>query len=130
MSCIIVTLHVSVYCEIKMCLLDYINQIPKCTMCTCCGKPAGFFSHMVFDIERELFILQSSGENSVLASLSRHPGYQQITEIPRFDFWKQVHVLLTCHAVSDVMNKQFIVCNHVSDSQAVKMTSLQQGDHG
>ena len=24
-------------------LLDCINQISKCTMCTCCGKPAGFF---------------------------------------------------------------------------------------
>ena len=33
----------------------------------------------------------------MLASLSRRPGYQHITEIPRFDFLKQVHVLLTCH---------------------------------
>ena len=43
----------------------------------------------------------------MLASLSRRPGYQQITEIPRFDVLKQVHVLLTCHAVLDVMNKHF-----------------------
>ena len=41
----------------------------------------------------------------MLASLSRHPGYQQITEIPHFDFLKQVHVLLMCQAVLDVMNK-------------------------
>ena len=66
----------------------------------------------------------------MLASLSRRPGYQQITEIPRFDFLKQVHVLLTYHAVLDVMDKQIIVCKHVSDKLAVKMTSLRQGDHG
>ena len=63
-------------------------------MCTCCGKPAGLFSHILFDIERQLFLLQYYGENSVLASLIRRPGYQQITEIPRFDVLKQVHVLL------------------------------------
>ena len=66
----------------------------------------------------------------MLASLNRGPGYQQITEIPRFDFLKPAHVLLTCHAVLGVMNKQFFVCKHVSDSRAVKMTSLRQGDHG
>ena len=66
----------------------------------------------------------------MLASLSHRPGYQQITEMPRFDVSKQLHVLLTCHAVLDVMNKQFIACKHVSDSLAVKMTSLRQGDHG
>ena len=66
----------------------------------------------------------------MLASLSRHPGCQQITEMPRFDFLKQVHVLLTCHAFLDVMNKQLIICKHVSDSLAVKMTSLCQVDHG
>ena len=66
----------------------------------------------------------------MLASLSRRPGYQQITEMPRFDVLKQVHVLLTCHAVLDVMNKQLIICKHVSDSLAVKMSSLRRGDHG
>ena len=65
----------------------------------------------------------------MLASLSRRPGYQQITEIPRFDVLKQVHVLLTCHAVLDVMNKQFIVCKYVFDSLALKLTSIRQGDH-
>ena len=55
-------------------LLDCINQISKCTTCTCCGKSAGLFSHMLFDIGGELFLLQLSGENSVLASLSRRPG--------------------------------------------------------
>ena len=53
---------------------------------------------MLFDIERELFQLQLSGENLVLASLSRRPGYRQITEIQRLDGSKQVHVVL------DVMN--------------------------
>ena len=66
----------------------------------------------------------------MLESVSRRPGYQQITEIPRFDFLKQVHVLLTCHAVLNVMNKQIIVCKHVSDSLAVKMASLRKGDQG
>ena len=66
----------------------------------------------------------------MLASLSRRPGFQQIPEIPRFDFVTQVHVLLTCHSVLDVMNKLIIVCKHVSDSLAVKMTSLRQGDNG
>ena len=45
----------------------------------------------------------------MLASLIRRPGYQQITEIQRFDVLKHVHVLLTLHAVLDAMNKQFIV---------------------
>ena len=66
-------------------LLDCINQISKCTTCTCCGIPTGLFSHMLFDIEGELFLLQLSGENSVLASLSCRPGYRQITEIQRLD---------------------------------------------
>ena len=110
--------------------LDCINQISKYTLYTCYGKPTGLSSHILFDIERDLFLKQYSGENKVLARLSRRPGYQQITEIPRFDFLKQVHVLLTCHAVLDVINKQFIVCKHVSDSLAVKMASLRQGDHG
>ena len=65
----------------------------------------------------------------MLASLSRRPGYQQITEMPRCDVLKQVHVLLTCHTVLDVMNKQFIVRKHVYDSLAVKMSSLRPGDH-
>ena len=66
----------------------------------------------------------------MLESLSRRPGYQQLTEITRFDFLKQVNVMLTCHAVLDAMNKQFIVCKHVFDNLAVKLTSLRQGDHG
>ena len=66
----------------------------------------------------------------MLASLIRRPSYQQITEIPRFDVLKQVHVLLTKHAVLDAMNKQFIVCKHVFNGLAVKMTSLCWGDHG
>ena len=69
-----------------------------------------FVPCMLFDIERELFLLQLSRENSVLASLSHRPGYQQITKIPCLDFLKQVHVLLTCYIILDVMNEQFIVC--------------------
>ena len=84
--------------------LDCINQILKYTTCTCCGKPTGLFSHMNFDIERELFILKLPGENSVLVSLSRRPGYRQSTEIQRLDVLKQVHLLLTCRVVLDVMN--------------------------
>ena len=42
---------------------------------------------MQFDIERELFQLQLSRENSVLASLSHRQGYQQITEIQRLDLF-------------------------------------------
>ena len=57
----------------------------------------------------------------MLASLSRRPGYQQITEIPCFDFLKQVHLLLTCHAVLDVMNKQFIVCKNVFQQPCSKI---------
>ena len=85
-------------------LLDCINKISKYMTCTCCGKPAGLFSHMLLDIERELFLLQLSRENAVLASLSRRPGYRQITEMQRLDVLKQVRVLLTCHIVLDVMN--------------------------
>ena len=85
---------------------------------------------MLFDIEKELFPLQLSGENSVLARLSRRPGYRQITEIRRLDFLKQVHVLLTCHVVLDEMNDQRMVCKHAFDSLTVKMTSLGQVDHG
>ena len=103
MSCIIVTLHVPVYCVINNASIRLYHQISKCTTCTCCGKPAGLFSHMLFDIERELFLLQLSGEMSVLASLSRRPGYRQITEILCFDVLKKVHVLLTYHVVLDVM---------------------------
>ena len=66
----------------------------------------------------------------MLASLSRRPGYRQITEIPRLNFWKQVQALLTCRVVFDVMNEQFIVCKHFFDSLAVKMTNLRQVDHG
>ena len=92
MSCIIVTLHVPVYCVKN-----------NASVRLCCGKPAGLFSHMLFDIEGELFLLQLSGENSVLAILSRRPGYRQITELQRLDVLKQVHVLLTCHVVLDVV---------------------------
>ena len=40
----------------------------------------------------------------MFTSLSRRPGYRQITKIPRFDFLTQVHVLLTCHVAFDVTN--------------------------
>ena len=66
----------------------------------------------------------------MLASFGRRPDYRQITEISRLDFLKQVHVLLTCHVVLDVMDEQFMVCKHVFDSLAVKVTNLGQEDHG
>ena len=62
---------------------DSFNQISKYTMCTCCRKPAGLFFHMLFVIERELFLLQLSGENfsmSKLKSPSRLPtNYRNTT---------------------------------------------------
>ena len=85
-------------------LLDCINQISKYTTCSCCGTRAGLFSHMWFDFERKLFLLQLFAKKSVLAILSRRPGYRQITEIQRLDFLKQVHVMMTCHVALDVMN--------------------------
>ena len=66
----------------------------------------------------------------MLASFGRRPDYRQITEISRLGFLKQVHVLLTCHVVLDVMDEQFMVCKHVFDSLAVKVTNLGQEDHG
>ena len=111
-------------------LLDHINQISKYTMCTCCGQPAGLFSHMLVDIERELFPLQLWGENSVLASFSRRPGYHQITEIPLFDLLEADTRVADVPRSLDVMNDQLIVCKHAFDSLAVKMTSIRQGDHG
>ena len=50
----------------------------------------------------------------MLASLIRRPGYQQITEIPRFDVLKQVLVLLTKHAVLDAMNNNLSSANTFS----------------
>ena len=66
----------------------------------------------------------------MLASFSRRPDYRQITEISRLDFLKQVHVLLTCHVVLDVMDEQFMVCKDVFDSLTEKVTNLSQEDHG
>ena len=63
------------------------------------------------------------------ASLSPCPGYQQITEIPRY-LLKQVHGLLTCHIVLGVMNESFIMGKHVFNILAVKMTTLRKGHHG
>ena len=73
-------------------LLDCIDQISKYTMCTCCGKPAGLFSHMLFDIEKELFLLQLSGENSVLASLSRRPEQPPVFFLPHQNLAKSHHL--------------------------------------
>ena len=95
MSCIIVTLHLPIHCVTNNASIRLYQPNFKCTMCTSCGKLAGLFSHILLDIERELFLLQQSGENSVIASLIRRSGYLQITEISRSDVLKQVHVLLT-----------------------------------
>ena len=85
---------------------------------------------MLFDIERELFSLQRSEENSLVSSMGRRPGLSINEEISRLDFLKLVHVLLMWRVVLDVMNAQFIVCKHVFESLAVKKTGLVHGDHG
>ena len=98
MSSSIVTLHVPVYCVIINASIRPYQPNLKIHDVHVLRK------HMLFDIEKKLLLLQLSGENSVLASLSCRPGYRQITEIQRLDILKQVHVLLTCHIVLDVMN--------------------------
>ena len=55
-------------------LLDRIKQNLKYTTCTCCAISARSFSHMLFDIERELFLIKKSEENKVVSSMGRHPG--------------------------------------------------------
>ena len=76
MNCIIVTLHVPVYCVINNASIRLYQPNFKIHDVHVLGrKLAGLFSHILFDIERELFLLQLFGEDSVLASLSRRPGY-------------------------------------------------------
>ena len=130
MSCVILTLPVHVYCvtnyaSIRLCQPNFkihaLNRqgyfLINCSIlkesCSYCNNPE--------KIKRKQ------------ASVTPPPPPQainKITEIPRFDFLKQMHVLLTCHAVLDVMNIQFIVCKHVFDSLAVKKASHHQKDHG
>ena len=55
-------------------LLDWFNQISKYTMCTWCGKPAGLFSHILFDIEGELCLRKFSVIK--LKSASRPTNYR------------------------------------------------------
>ena len=85
-------------------LLDCINQFSKYTTCTCCGKPAGLFSHMLFDIERELFLLQLSGKKISVSKLKLPSRLSTNYRNTAFGRFKQVHALLTCHVVLDVMN--------------------------
>ena len=85
-------------------LLDSNNQISKYTTCMCCGKLAGLFSHMLFLLKESCSCCNYPEKNSVLERLSRRSGYRQIKEIQRLDVLKQVHLLLTCHVVLDVMN--------------------------
>ena len=46
------------YCVLNNAFIRLYQPNSKCTMCTCCGKPAGLFSHILFDIERDLFPMQ------------------------------------------------------------------------
>ena len=49
-------IRVAIWCQVRDSVtpaLDCINRISKY-----CGKPAGLFSHMLFDIESQLFLLQ------------------------------------------------------------------------
>ena len=64
-------------------LLDCINQISKCTTCTCCGKPAGLFSHMLFDIE--IAIIRIKFSVSKLKSPSRLSTNYRNTAFGRFE---------------------------------------------
>ena len=98
-------------------------------MYTCCGKPKGLFFHMLLDIERELFLLQLSGENSVLASLRHRPGYRQITRMPRFGLLEAgTHVadVLRSFECNERIIYRMLTRFRQSGS---KMTNLRQGDH-
>ena len=64
-------------------LLDRINQILKYTKCTCCAISTRSFSHMLFDIERELFLSKKSEEKSVVSSMGRRPGLSKMAELSR-----------------------------------------------
>ena len=68
-------------------LLDCINQISKYTTCMCCGKPAGLFSHMLFDIERvvPIAIIQRKFSASKLKSPSRLSTNYRNTAFGRFE---------------------------------------------
>ena len=68
-------------------LLDCINQISKCTTCTCCSKPAGLFSHMLFDIERvvPIAIILRKFSVSRLKSPSRLSTNYSNTAFGRFE---------------------------------------------
>ena len=110
-------------------LLDYVNQISKYTMCTCCGKSAGLFSHILFDIERVVpiainrrkFIVSKLKSPSRLSTNYRNTAFLILEAGTR---------VADGHAVFGAMNKQFVVCRHVSASMALKMTSLSQAGHG
>ena len=121
MSCIIVvTLHVPVYCVINNASIRLYQpnfKIHDVHVLRLTGRV--IFSYTVRYKKRvvPMAIIRRKFSVSKHKSLS---SYQQITEIPRFDILKQVHALLRCHAVFDVMNKQFIVCKHVSDSLVAK----------
>ena len=68
MSCIFVALHVPVYCvKNNVCIRPYQTdfKIHHVHVLLYIGKVT--FSHMLFDIERELFLLKKSKENSLLS---------------------------------------------------------------
>jgi len=92
---------------------DFINNSiivypyrPKCARCTCSGMP---HSHS-------------------LITWGAVPVCPSIKGISRWDCWKEVHVLMTSHAVLVAMNGQFIVCNNVYYWQAALMIRHGQGD--
>ena len=103
-------------------LLDCLNQISKYTTCTCCGIPAGLFSHLLFDIVGELFLLQLSREFSVskLKSPSRLLTIYRNTAFGRFEvdaraadvphsFWcneRLIYRLQTCFRQSGSKNNK------------------------
>ena len=79
-------------------LLDCINQISKCTMCTCCGKPAGlFFSYAVrywkrvvpIAIIRRKFSVSKLKSSSRLSTNYRNTAFwlleagKRVADVPR-----------------------------------------------
>ena len=73
MSCIIVTLHVPVYCVINNASIRLYQPNFKMHDVFCCDKPAGLFSLILFDIERvvPIAIIRRKFSVSKLKSPSR-----------------------------------------------------------
>ena len=67
------------------------------------NSPLNLSIFTVFLKNKNIILKMRRSKVTDYAALSRRPGYRQITEIQRLDVLKQVHVLLACHVVLDVM---------------------------